>query len=96
MFRSLEKRFLSPSPPQHLSSQGFKESWTWEQAAETYVLDEEMASTLRKSNPEAFRNVVGRMLEAAGRGIWEGADEEMLRKLREAYSDIVDRIEGVL
>lgn len=60
------------------ATSGFRESWTWEQAAETYVLDGEMASTLRKNNPEAFRNVVGRMLEAAGRGIWEGADEEML------------------
>ena len=60
------------------ATSGFKESWTWEQAAETYVLDEEMASTLKKNNPEAFRNVVGRMLEAAGRGIWEGADEELL------------------
>lgn len=84
---------LSPQPqPQ----QGFKESWTWEQAAETYVLDDEMAATLRKNNPEAFRNVIGRMLEAAGRGIWEGADEELLAKLREAYSDIDDRIEGVV
>jgi len=60
------------------ATSGFKEAWTWQQAAETYVLDEEMASTLRRNNPEAFRNVVGRMLEAAGRGIWEGADEEML------------------
>lgn len=60
------------------------------------MLDDEMAATLRKNNPEAFRNVVGRMLEAAGRGIWEGADEELLAKLREAYSDIDDRIEGVV
>jgi len=129
------------------ATSGFKESWTWQQAAETYVLDQEMASTLKKNNPEAFRNVVGRMLEAAGRGIWEDADEEMLvrkllkvffsplfgvlflflffffdekrgskltlflpshfhstknpsnqeqEKLRNAYSDIDDRIEGVV
>ena len=68
------------------ATSGFKESWTWQQAAETYVLDKEMASTLKKNNPEAFRNVVGRMLEAAGRGIWEGADEEMLVRRRKRFS----------
>ena len=31
----------------------FKEDWTWNQAAETYALDPEMAAKLRKSNPQA-------------------------------------------
>ena len=30
----------------------FKEDWTWNQAAETYALDPEMAAKLRKSNPQ--------------------------------------------
>jgi magnesium chelatase subunit H len=40
----------------------------YDQAAETYALDAEMAEKLRQANPEAFRNIVGRMLEASGRG----------------------------
>ena len=34
----------------------FKEDWTWNQAAETYALDPEMAATLRKSNPQASQS----------------------------------------
>jgi hypothetical protein len=31
---------------------GFAEDWTWEQAAETYVMDEAMAAKLRDANPQ--------------------------------------------
>ena len=30
----------------------FQEDWTWDQAAETYALDPEMADKLRKNNPQ--------------------------------------------
>lgn len=30
----------------------FQEDWTWNQAAETYALDPEMAEKLRKANPQ--------------------------------------------
>lgn len=30
----------------------FSEDWTWNQAAETYALDPEMAAQLRKNNPQ--------------------------------------------
>jgi magnesium chelatase subunit H len=53
-----------------------------------------MAQKLREANPEAFRNIVGRMLEAHGRGFWE-ADEEKLQKLRELYELTEDELEGV-
>jgi cobalamin biosynthesis Mg chelatase CobN len=70
----------------------FQEDWTWTQSSEMYVLDEGMASTLRKSNPEAFRNVVARMLEAAGRGMW-AAPAGTLEKLQEVYSDLDEQLE---
>lgn len=35
------------------ATSGFKEDWTWNQAAETYALDSDMAAKLRKSNPQA-------------------------------------------
>jgi magnesium chelatase subunit H len=49
----------------------FKDGWVYDQAADTYALDAAMAERLRQANPEAFRNLVGRMLEAHSRGIWE-------------------------
>ena len=53
-----------------------------------------MADKLREANPEAFRNIIGRMLEANGRGFWN-ADEEKLDKLRELYDLTDDELEGV-
>lgn len=72
----------------------FTDGWVYDQAANTYALDAAMAEKLRQANPEAFRNVVGRMLEAHGRGFWH-ADEEKLQKLRELYDRIDEDIEGI-
>jgi magnesium chelatase subunit H len=72
----------------------FQEGWVYDQAADTYALDTEMAEKLRKANPEAFRNIVGRMLEANGRGFWQ-ADEERLRELRALYDVADEELEGV-
>ncbi|EIE25813.1 hydrogenobyrinic acid a,c-diamide cobaltochelatase, partial [Coccomyxa subellipsoidea C-169] len=72
----------------------FTEDWTWDQAAETYALDPTMAEKLRKNNPQAFANVVRRMMEASGRGMWN-ASEETLNQLRSILNDIEDELEGV-
>jgi magnesium chelatase subunit H len=72
----------------------FRDDWVYDQAADTYALDAEMAAKLREANPEAFRNIVGRMIEAHGRGFWD-ADEEKLQKLRELYNLTEDELEGV-
>jgi magnesium chelatase subunit H len=72
----------------------FHENWVYDQAADTYALDAEMAEKLKKANPEAFRNIVGRMLEASGRGFWQ-PDEEQLRKLRALYDVADEQLEGV-
>lgn len=58
------------------------------------ALDAEMAKKLREANPEAFRNIVGRMLEANGRGFWQ-PDQKKLEKLRELYQLTDEKIEGV-
>ncbi|MEM6252807.1 MAG: magnesium chelatase subunit H [Cyanobacteria bacterium P01_D01_bin.156] len=73
---------------------GFKDSWVYDQAAETYALDEAMANRLREANPEAFRNIVGRMIEANGRGLWQ-AEEETLEKLQNLYDVADEALEGV-
>ncbi|MEG4508144.1 magnesium chelatase subunit H [Microcoleus sp. F6_B4] len=72
----------------------FTDSWVYDQAADTYALDEEMAKKLREANPEAFRNIVGRMLEANGRGLWQ-PDADKLQQLRELYELTDEKIEGV-
>ncbi|PLZ93284.1 magnesium chelatase subunit H [Fischerella thermalis] len=72
----------------------FTDDWVYDQAADTYALDAEMAEKLRKANPEAFRNIVGRMLEAHGRGFWQ-ASEDKLQKLRELYELTDEELEGV-
>eukprot|EP00879_Flechtneria_rotunda_P018633 GHRR01019554.1.p1 GENE.GHRR01019554.1~~GHRR01019554.1.p1 ORF type:complete len:338 (+),score=106.84 GHRR01019554.1:540-1553(+) len=73
---------------------GYKDSFAWDQAADTYVLDPDMAAQLRASNPQAFRNVVGRCLEAAGRGIWQ-PKQDLLDKLKKMYGEMDDELEGV-
>ena len=72
----------------------FKDDWVYDQAADTYALDAEMAKKLRDANPEAFRNIVARAIEAHGRGFWN-ADEEKLEKLQELYESTEDELEGV-
>jgi magnesium chelatase subunit H len=71
------------------------DGFVFDQAAARYVVDKEMRDYLKSSSPEAFRNVVGRLIEAHGRGMWEEADEELLDLLRVEYDEIEDKIEGV-
>lgn len=54
-----------------------------------------MADQLRKSNPQAFRNVLSRCVEAAGRGLWE-PKPEVLDQLRKMYGEMDDELEGVV
>lgn len=72
----------------------FQDSWVYDQAANTYALDPEMAQKLRAANPEAFRNLVGRMLEAHGRGFWH-PDPDKLEQLRTLYDRSEAELEGV-
>ena len=72
----------------------FKDDWVYERAVDTYALDAEMAAKLKQANPEAFRNIVARAIEAQGRGLWN-ANEEKLEKLQELYQATEDELEGV-
>eukprot|EP00850_Spirogloea_muscicola_P002275 SM000008S22364 [mRNA] locus=s8:1270267:1283112:- [translate_table: standard] len=73
----------------------FREDWVYNQASETYALDDKMAAQLRKNNPQAFQNIVKRMLEAAGRGLWENPDPSTLERLRNLYAEVDEELEGV-
>lgn len=72
----------------------FQEAWVYDQAADTYALDPEMAARLRQANPEAFRNIVSRMLEAHGRGFWQPSEERLLQ-LQQLYAQTDEELEGV-
>ncbi|MCS7226143.1 MAG: magnesium chelatase subunit H [Gloeomargarita sp. SKYB31] len=73
---------------------GAVDDWTYTAAARTYALDPTMRERLTKLNPQAMRNIVGRLLEANGRGLWQ-ADEATIAQLREMYADLEDQLEGV-
>ncbi|ACF14155.1 magnesium chelatase, H subunit [Chloroherpeton thalassium ATCC 35110] len=70
------------------------DDWVYKKAAETYAFDPNMRERLMKANPQAMKNIVGRLLEANGRGMWE-ADQDTIDQLQELYSDLEDRLEGI-
>ncbi|NTU96584.1 MAG: magnesium chelatase subunit H [Chlorobiaceae bacterium] len=70
------------------------DDWVYKKTAETYALDPEMRERLATLNPQAIKNIVGRMLEAHGRGMWK-ADDSMINELQEIYADLEDRLEGL-
>lgn len=43
---------------------------------------------------QAFSNVLRRMLEAAGRGMWK-ADADTLQQLQQMYADLDSELEGI-
>jgi magnesium chelatase subunit H len=73
---------------------GAVDDWVYTEVARTFVLDREMLERLRHLNPHSARSLVGRLLEAHGRGFW-AADENVLAELREIFAGLEDQIEGV-
>ncbi len=71
---------------------GVIEDWMYERIAEKYALDPAMREWMRQVNPHALHNIIDRLLEAIGRGMWQ-ADAEMDRRLRDAYLDMEGEIE---
>jgi magnesium chelatase subunit H len=70
------------------------DGWVYDEIAHTYILDEAMLARLRAANPHAARNIAGRLLEAHARGFWV-AGEPLLDRLRDAYANLEDELEGV-
>ncbi len=70
------------------------DDWVYDAIATTYALDQHMLDRLSALNPQAAHGLVGRLLEAEGRGFW-AADRAVIDRLREIFSGLEDRIEGV-
>ena len=70
------------------------DDWVYDEVAATFVLDEQMLERLRTLNPHSARTLVGRLLEASGRGFWS-AEQSVLDRLRDIFSSLEDKLEGV-
>jgi len=70
------------------------DGWIYTEVARTFVLDEAMLDRLRTLNPHSAHSLVGRLLEAHGRGYWD-ADADLLDKLRDISGSLEDQLEGV-
>ena len=64
---------------------GVVEDWMYETLTEKYVLDDDVADFMRRSNPWALRAIAERLLEAAERGLWAEPEPPTLEALRGAY-----------
>merc|ERR1719379_1112900 len=73
---------------------GAVDNFVYEDANDTIINDEEMQKRLLETNPNAFRDMVTTFLEANGRGYWD-TSEENLDRLRQLYSEVDDKIEGM-
>jgi magnesium chelatase subunit H len=70
------------------------EGWIYDDVAGTFALDEAMLERLRELNPHSTRNLVGRLLEAEGRGFWH-AEPGVAARLRDVFASLEDQLEGV-
>jgi len=70
------------------------EGWVYQGVAETFLLDDGMRERMAQLNPHSTAAIARRLLEANSRGFWQ-SDADTLDRLREIYSDLEDRLEGV-
>ena len=72
---------------------GLMEDWMYETLTDTYVSDQTNREFFEKSNPWALRDISGRLLEAAERGLWEQPSDKALNTLKEAFLDMEGAVE---
>jgi cobaltochelatase CobN len=72
---------------------GVAEDWMYEQVAERYLLDTDVAAFMSQSNPWAGRAIAERLLEAADRGMWSEPAEEMLSGIRDRFLALEGELE---
>jgi cobaltochelatase CobN len=73
---------------------GVASDWMYEQVAEKYLLDEDVAAFMDEANPWAARGIAEKLLEAAERGLWREPGEATLAGIRARYLALEDRLEG--
>jgi cobaltochelatase CobN len=72
---------------------GVAEDWMYEQVAQRYLLDADVAAFMGQSNPWAARAIAERLLEAADRGLWAEPEQETLAGIRERFLALEGELE---
>jgi cobaltochelatase CobN len=67
--------------------------WMYEQVAEKYLLDDDIAAFMDQANPWAARSIAERLIEAADRGMWD-ASPDTLSQVKARYLAVEDHLEG--
>ena len=68
--------------------------WMYEELTAQYVMDPDNRKFLAESNPWALHGMAERLLEAAGRGMWEQPDPATLAGLRQVLLEAEADLEG--
>ncbi len=72
---------------------GVAEDWMYEQIAERYLLDADVAAFMSRSNPWAARAIAERLLEAADRGLWSAPEDDTLAQIRDRFLALEGELE---
>ena len=72
---------------------GVAEDWMYEQIAERYLLDADVAAFMSRSNPWAARAIAERLLEAAERGLWSEPEDDTLTQIRDRFLALEGELE---
>ncbi len=70
------------------------DDWMYERIAKKFALDPEMQKWMKQVNPYALENILNKLLEAIGRGMWK-AKSETEKKLQQAYLEMEGEIEEI-
>lgn len=73
---------------------GVMADWMYERLSHEYVLDDENRKFMSESNPWALHGMAERLLEAAGRGMWEQPEPATLDGLRQVLLETEGDLEG--
>jgi cobaltochelatase CobN len=72
---------------------GVAEDWMYEQIAQRYLLDDDVAAFMSRSNPWAARAIAERLLEAADRGLWSEPEDGTLTQIRDRFLALEGELE---
>jgi cobaltochelatase CobN len=72
---------------------GVAEDWMYELVAQRYLLDDDVAEFMARSNPWAARAIAERLLEAADRGMWASPEPDTLTGIRDRYLALEGELE---
>jgi cobaltochelatase CobN len=72
---------------------GVAEDWMYEQVAERYLLEPDVAAFMSESNPWAAREIAERLIEAADRGMWSAPEPGTLHGIRDRFLAIEGELE---